>query len=93
MCGWFSLPASDASATKRLVLDALGPRVGVRVEQEHLDRNLAVGERVAREVDAAGRAAADLAPDQRIVADLLLKLELQCAAALLPTCMSAYPLT
>ena len=42
---------------ERLVHHALGLRVGMLVEQEHLDRDLAVGERVAREVHAAGRAA------------------------------------
>src|SRR3990170_2660588 len=65
---------------KRLVHHALGLRIGVLVEQEHLDRHLAVGERVARQVHMAGGAAADLAQD-RILGELHLRLEGRRAAA------------
>ena len=50
-------------------------RIGAARELEHLDRHVALGERVAREVDAAGGAAADLA-DHRVLADGLLRLRL-----------------
>src|SRR5205823_3602064 len=50
------------------------------VELEDLDRDVAVGERVAREIDAAGRPAADLAGD-RVLADMLFELELDGQAA------------
>ena len=60
---------------ERLVHHALGLRIDVLVEEEHLDGDVAVGERVAREVHAAGRAAADL-PNDRVFAQVLLELEL-----------------
>src|SRR5207248_10178508 len=60
---------------ERLVLHALLLAVGVLVEQEYLDGDVALGERVAREVHLAGRTGTDLA-EQRILADVLLELEL-----------------
>ena len=65
---------------ERLVLHALGMRIRVALEQKYLDRDVAPAERVAREIDRAGGAAADL-PDQRVLAQLLLELELQWTAA------------
>ena len=46
-----------------------------RANSQHLDRDVALGERVARKVDVAGGAAADLA-DHRVLADRLLRLRL-----------------
>ncbi len=60
---------------ERLVHHALGLRIDVLVEQEHLDGDFPVGEGIAREVDAAGRSAADLAND-RIFPQVLQELEL-----------------
>ncbi len=60
---------------ERLVHHALGMRIGLGVEQKHLDGDVALGERVARQINAAGRSAADLA-DHRVLADVLLQLEL-----------------
>ena len=57
---------------ERLVQHALAVRVGVGVEQEHLDRHLAVGEGIPRQIDAAGGAAADL-PQDRVLAQLLFR--------------------
>src|SRR2546423_2307611 len=55
---------------ERLVLHALLRLVGALIEQEHLDRDVALGERVAREVHPARSAGADL-PHNRVFADVL----------------------
>src|SRR5882762_1131229 len=62
-----SLAGKRRLGDERLVQHALGVRVGMGVEQEHLDRHLAVGEWIARQIDAAGGAAADL-PQDRVFA-------------------------
>ena len=76
---------------ERLVHHALGLGVDAGRELQHLDRDVAVGERVAREVHAAGGAAADLA-DHRVLADRLLPLDLfppHAAAYLATSCSSS----
>src|SRR5438309_2095135 len=70
-----------------LVQHALAVRVGMGVEQEHLDRHLAVGEGIPRQIDAAGGAAADL-PQDRVLAQLLFRLELH-AGRYFMTCSSS----
>src|SRR5258708_702755 len=60
---------------ERLVHHALGLRIDVVGEQEHLDGDVPVGEGVARKINAAGRSAADL-PNDRVFAQVLLELEL-----------------
>src|SRR3989441_2040827 len=70
-----------------LVQHALAVRVGMRVEQEHLDRHLAVGEGIARQIDAAGGAAADL-PQDRVLAELLFRFQLH-AGRYFMTCSSS----
>src|SRR2546428_268217 len=72
---------------ERLVQHALAVRVGMGVEQEHLDRHLAVGEGVPRQIDAAGGAAADL-PQDRVLAQLLFRFELH-AGRYFMTCSSS----
>ena len=74
MCGWFSLPASEASARKALCVMRSVCGSTCAVEMEHLDRDVAVAEGIAREEHAAGRAAADFA-DDRVLADARLRLE------------------
>ncbi len=73
---------------ERLVLHPLGLGVGALARQQHLDRHVPVGERIAREVDAAGRAAADLA-QHGILADRLLQLELQARRCCAICCSSS----
>ena len=73
---------------ERLVLHALLLAVGVLVEQKHLDGDIALGERVAREIDLARRTGADLA-QQRILADVLLELELHARARAAICCKSS----
>src|SRR5213076_1182433 len=68
------LPGKRRFREERLVRHALGYRIGVLFEEEHLDGEVALGEWIAREIDAAGRARADLAHDC-IFSDLLLWLE------------------
>src|SRR5436190_19529779 len=70
------------SGEECLVHHPLGMRVDLLGEEEHLHRHVALGERVARAVDAAGRARADLA-DDRILPDVLLQLELHGSARML----------
>ncbi len=63
------LPGERRLGDERLVHHALFLRIGVLVELEHLDRHVAIGEGIAREVHLAGGAAADLLRD-RIFADV-----------------------
>src|SRR2546428_12981480 len=72
---------------RSLVQHALAVRVGMGVEQEHLDRHLAVGEGIARQIDAAGGAAADL-PQDRVLAQLLFRFQLH-AGRYFMTCSSS----
>ena len=65
---------------ERLVHHALGVRVRVLVEQEHLDRHFPVGEGVARQEHVAGGAATDLA-DDRVLAELALRVETHAGGA------------
>jgi len=67
---------------ERLVHHPLGVRIDLLGEQEHLDRHVALVERVACVVHAAGRARANF-PDDRILADVLLQLELHGFALIL----------
>src|SRR2546430_17668656 len=66
------LPGKRPFRQERLVRHALGHRIGVLFEEEHLDGDVALGEWIAREIDAAGRARADRA-NNRVSSDLPLR--------------------